>query len=200
MRTADAGNIDSYKGAVPADVVIMVGVLGNISDADVERTIKTAAQLCFPGTTLLWSRSPGDGDDRNDAVRSGFTAAGFVELDSIRSRATSAEVRVDRVVGHVRDHDLLSRAARRLSLMASRPHTIELKPDAFELVSREAERRGVSPDQVVEEIIRTDLAVVHGGDLDAALRRAATLRSTLPRLDGVVLAREARADLQARGA
>jgi hypothetical protein len=75
-----------------------------------------------------------------------------------------------------------------------------LKPDAFELVSREAERRGVSPDQVVEEIIRTDLTVVHGGELDAALRRAATLRSTLPRLDGVVLAREARADLQARGA
>ncbi len=90
--------------------------------------------------------------------------------------------------------------ARRLSLMTSRPHTIELKPDAFELVSREAERRGVSTDQVVEEIIRTDLAVVPGGDLDAALRRAATLRSTLPRLDGVVLAREARADLQARGA
>jgi hypothetical protein len=84
--------------------------------------------------------------------------------------------------------------------MASRPHTIELKPDAFELVSREAERRGVSPDQVVEEIIRTDLAVVHGGDLDGALRRAATLRSTLPRVNGVVLAREARADLQARGA
>jgi hypothetical protein len=73
VRTADAGNIDSYKGAVPADVVMMVGVLGNISDADVERTIKTAPQLCFPGTTLLWSRSRGDGDDRNDAVRSGFT-------------------------------------------------------------------------------------------------------------------------------
>lgn len=83
--------------------------------------------------------------------------------------------------------------------MASRPHTIELQPDAFDLVSREAERRGVSPDQVVEEIIRSDLAVVRAGDLDAALRRAAALRSKLPRLDGVVLAREARADLQARG-
>jgi hypothetical protein len=83
--------------------------------------------------------------------------------------------------------------------MASRPHTIELKPDAFDLVSREAERRGVTPDQVVEEIIRTDLAVV-GGDLDAVLNRAAALRSTLPSLDGVVVAREPRADLQARGA
>ncbi len=84
--------------------------------------------------------------------------------------------------------------------MGPRPHTIELQPDAFDLVSREAERRGVSADQLVEEIIRTDLAAIHGGDLDTALHRAATLRSTLPRLDGVVLAREARADLQARGA
>ncbi len=84
--------------------------------------------------------------------------------------------------------------------MALRSHTIELAPDAFDLVSREAERRGVSPDQLVEQIIRTDLAVTDGGALDAALRRMADLRSTLPRLDGVVLAREARADLEARGA
>jgi hypothetical protein len=84
--------------------------------------------------------------------------------------------------------------------MASRVHTIELPPDAFDLVSREAQRRGVSPDQVVEEIIRSDLAVSHAGDLDAALRRAADLRSALPRLDGVALAREARADLEARRA
>lgn len=83
--------------------------------------------------------------------------------------------------------------------MAARPHTIELQPDAFNLVTREAARRGVSPDQVVEEIIRTDLAA-RRGDLDAALRRAADLRSTLPRLDGVALAREARDELEARNA
>ncbi|MDQ3678362.1 MAG: hypothetical protein M3401_16450 [Actinomycetota bacterium] len=84
--------------------------------------------------------------------------------------------------------------------MALRPHTIELAPDAFDLVSREAQRRGVSPDQVVEEIVRTDLAADDGGDLAAALRRAADVRATLSRLDGVALAREARADLEARGA
>lgn len=83
--------------------------------------------------------------------------------------------------------------------MAMRSRTIELASDAFDLVSREAQRRGVSPDQLVEEIIRTDLAAT-GDDLVAALRGAAELRSTLPRLDGVALAREARADLEARGA
>lgn len=84
--------------------------------------------------------------------------------------------------------------------MASRAHTIELQADAYDLVSREAQRRGVSPDQIVEEIIRTDLAVLHGSDLDATLRRAAELRSTLPPMDGVAFARAARADLEARGA
>ena len=84
--------------------------------------------------------------------------------------------------------------------MAPRPHTIELQPDAFDLVSREAERRGISADQVVEEIVRTDLTVTRRGDLDAALRRAADLRSTLPRVDGVALAREARDELEARSA
>ena len=58
-----------------------------------------------------------------------------------------------------------SQAERRVSLMAARPHTIELQPEAFDLVKREAERRGLSPDQLVEEIIRTDLAAIHRGDL-----------------------------------
>jgi hypothetical protein len=84
--------------------------------------------------------------------------------------------------------------------VASRAHTIELQADAYDLVSREAQRRGVSPDQIVEEIIRTDLAVLHGSDLDATLGRAAELRSTLPLMDGVAFARAARADLEARGA
>jgi hypothetical protein len=84
--------------------------------------------------------------------------------------------------------------------MALRPHTIELAADVFDLVCGEAQRRGVSPDQVVTDIVRSDLAAIGGGDLEAALRRAADVRSTLPRLDGVALAREARADLEARGA
>lgn len=92
------------------------------------------------------------------------------------------------------------RVARRLWSVASRQHRIELNSDAFELVSREAERRGITPEQVVEEIIQSDLTVVEGGDLDGALRRAAALRARLPRIDGVVLARDARADLQARSA
>jgi hypothetical protein len=80
VRTADAGNTDAYIGAVPADLVLMVGIFGNISDADLETTIAAAPQFCRPEATLLWSRGR-DLNDRNDAVRAWFAAAGFTELD-----------------------------------------------------------------------------------------------------------------------
>ena len=80
VRTADAGITDTYAGAVPADLVLMVGVFGNITDADLEATIAAAPAFCSPGATLLWSRGR-DRTDRNDAVRGWFADAGFTELD-----------------------------------------------------------------------------------------------------------------------
>src|ERR1035437_761009 len=80
VRMADAGNTDAYVGAVPADLVILVGIFGNISDEDLERTIHAAPQFCRPGANLLWSRGRVH-SDRNDAVRAWFAEAGFAELD-----------------------------------------------------------------------------------------------------------------------
>lgn len=84
--------------------------------------------------------------------------------------------------------------------MATSAHTVRLQPDAYELVVREAERRGVEPDDLVDEIVRADLGRLNEGDLEETLRRATALRSTLPPIDGVALAREARAELEQRGA
>jgi hypothetical protein len=80
VRLTDAGRTGAYLGAVPAEVVLLVGIFGNISDADLARTIATAPALCRPGATLLWSRGRAGGD-RNDTVRARFAAAGFAELD-----------------------------------------------------------------------------------------------------------------------
>lgn len=41
--------------------------------------------------------------------------------------------------------------------MATRPRTIELQPDAYDLVVREADRRGVEPDALVDELVRSNL-------------------------------------------
>jgi hypothetical protein len=54
--TGDAALIDQYGGMVPADVVLVCGVFGNISDEDIAATIDTCPQLCETGATLIWTR------------------------------------------------------------------------------------------------------------------------------------------------
>jgi hypothetical protein len=88
VRTVDASRVDAYRGAAPADLVLMVGIFGNIADADLSRLIAFAPQLCRPGATLVWSRGrkfrrelPGvTSRDLNDLVRLQFRAAGFSEV------------------------------------------------------------------------------------------------------------------------
>ena len=80
VLTADAGNTDLYAAAVPADLVLLMGIFGNISNTDLAGTIAAAPQLCRPGATVLWSRGRFP-DDLNNLVRDWFTAAEFVELD-----------------------------------------------------------------------------------------------------------------------
>lgn len=89
---------------------------------------------------------------------------------------------------------------RTLLVMATSPRTIELQPDAYDLVVREAERRGVEPDALVDELVRTDLGRQANGDLDAALDALAEFRAGLPPIDAVALVREGRDELEARGA
>jgi SAM-dependent methyltransferase len=87
VRTVDASDVDAYRGAVPADVVLLVGIFGNVADDDVWRLVAFAPQLCRPGATLVWSRGrrfsrdlPGvTAGDLNDEVRRRFAATGFVE-------------------------------------------------------------------------------------------------------------------------
>lgn len=88
VRTVDASNVDAYRGAVPADLVLLVGIFGNVADDDVWRLLAFAPQLCRPGATVLWSRArafsrplPGvTPGDLNDEVRAKLAAAGFAEV------------------------------------------------------------------------------------------------------------------------
>ena len=81
VRTADAGRSDAYAGAVPVQIVLLVGIFGNISDADLLAGRPVfAPQLCASGATLLWSRGL-DEVGRNEQVRVRLVKAGFTELD-----------------------------------------------------------------------------------------------------------------------
>lgn len=80
IRVTDAGDSSSYEGAVPADIVLMVGIFGNVSHVDIERTVRATPELCKQGATLIWSRGR-DKDDLNDAIRGWFGDVGFDELE-----------------------------------------------------------------------------------------------------------------------
>ncbi len=52
----DAAVTDQYAGLVPAYLVLVCGVFGNISDEDIERTIGFCTGLCAGGGTVVWTR------------------------------------------------------------------------------------------------------------------------------------------------
>ena len=77
---ADAGLTDSYAGAVPAEIVLACGVFGNVSDADVLRTVQVLPCLCAPGATVLWTRGRERDRDFALTIRRWFGENGFEDV------------------------------------------------------------------------------------------------------------------------
>jgi len=75
----DASSTSAYAGAVPADVVLVCGVFGNITDDDVHRTVNHLRTLCAPGATVIWTRGA-FAPDLTPTIRAWFTNAGFDEV------------------------------------------------------------------------------------------------------------------------
>jgi hypothetical protein len=79
VREADAGATAGYADALPADVLLLCGIFGNVSDADIGRTVAAAPALCAPGGTVIWTRHR-RAPDLTVLVREWFAAAGFTEV------------------------------------------------------------------------------------------------------------------------
>lgn len=77
--TGDAALTDAYADWVPADLIIAVGIFGNIVDSDIERVIAHLPGFSAPGARVLWSRGVKKAD-LNPAIRRWFADAAFEEL------------------------------------------------------------------------------------------------------------------------
>ena len=97
VRQADAAQSDVYRDAVPADLVLLCGIFGNVSDADVQATIEAAPQLCAPGAEVIWTRHRNE-PDLTPSIREWFGAAGFDEVAFIAPEADHWSVGVHRLV------------------------------------------------------------------------------------------------------
>lgn len=78
VMQADAACTDLYRGIVPADLVLLCGIFGNISDSDIYNTIRGLPQLCRTGSTVIWTRSR-RAPDITPAIRQWFHETAFDE-------------------------------------------------------------------------------------------------------------------------
>ena len=82
VREADASRPSGYADVLPADVLLLCGIFGNVSDADIQRTIAAAPALSAPGATVIWTRHRRP-PDLTPTVRTWFREAGFAEVSFI---------------------------------------------------------------------------------------------------------------------
>lgn len=75
----DASLTDQYDGMVPAELVLLCGIFGNITNDDIRRTIATCPQLCRTGATVIWTRHRED-PDLLPAICDWFEAGGFEQV------------------------------------------------------------------------------------------------------------------------
>ena len=78
LLRADAGTTDVCMGAVPAQIVMVCGIFGNISAGDIQATVAALPSLCAPGALVLWTRHRTP-PDLTPTIRSWFGEAGFRE-------------------------------------------------------------------------------------------------------------------------
>jgi hypothetical protein len=79
VLAADASITDVYVGAVPADVVLVCGVFGNLATADIAGAIERLVQLCAPNAAVIWTRHRRP-PDLVPHIRDSFARAGFDEV------------------------------------------------------------------------------------------------------------------------
>ena len=76
----DAGLATTWHDVAPVDLLMLCGIFGNISDADIRTTIDAARGMLTPGGSVIWTRGYFADQDLRPQVRLWFTEAGFTEI------------------------------------------------------------------------------------------------------------------------
>jgi hypothetical protein len=91
VRHADAGVAGSFADALPAGILLLCGIFGNVSDRDIQRTVQAAPVLCHAGATVIWTRHRRP-PDLTPQVRAWFADSGFDEIafDALETTALTS--------------------------------------------------------------------------------------------------------------
>lgn len=94
---ADASLPGPLAGAIPADLLLLCGIFGNLEDDDLHQFVLRTPELCAPGAAVVWTRHRRE-PDLTPAIRGWFRDAGFEEVEFCEVPGCQASVAVDRLV------------------------------------------------------------------------------------------------------
>ena len=103
VRCGDAGDPHMFSDLLPADVLLLVGIFGNITDTDVQHLISHVPAICRQGATVIWTRHRRE-PDLTPSITQWFADAGC-ESSTFRSPGPGSFA-----VGKERYRNLTSRA------------------------------------------------------------------------------------------
>jgi hypothetical protein len=87
VQHGDASLCRWYEAQVPADLVLVCGVFGNISGSDITSTIGALPGFCRSGGHVIWTRHRRP-PDSTSSIRADFAAAGFEEVEFVAPEST----------------------------------------------------------------------------------------------------------------
>jgi len=96
----DATISANYVGAVPADIVIVCGVFGNLADeAELKRLLDNLSFLSKQGAFVIWTRGHSNGISYSDNVRKVLQASQFEEVQFKLTATGDMGVGINRYLG-----------------------------------------------------------------------------------------------------
>jgi hypothetical protein len=98
VKEGDASLARHYAAFLPADLVLICGVFGNISPDDVAATVAVMPSFCSEGGSVIWTRHRRP-PDLTPAIRGWFGAAGFSERSFVAPQGFVLAVGRHQLVG-----------------------------------------------------------------------------------------------------
>ncbi len=74
---ADATMASSYTGVLPANVIILCGVLGNVERDEISRLIRNLRTLCASSAFVIWTRHTRGGPHQVERIQKEFASNQF---------------------------------------------------------------------------------------------------------------------------
>ena len=70
----------TFVDVLPVELLLLCGIFGNISIADIRATIAAVPSMLSPGGTVIWTRGRSPDEDLRPTIRRWFADAGLSEV------------------------------------------------------------------------------------------------------------------------